>query len=77
MPVSKHIHVFHDGEELHTCIWFDTKTQDAMCFMINNSHRIYISKKGNITFKVERGKNIPEPLFTELTSDKSFNGFYD
>jgi hypothetical protein len=77
MPVGRYIRVFHDQEELHTCVWFDTEIREAMCFIINAGMKIYLTKVGNITFKLERDKNIPEPLFTELTTDKCFAGFID
>jgi len=76
-PFNKYIHVFHNGEELHTCIWFDTKDQEAMCIGFEHGERRHIYKNNKITFKIERGKNIPEPFFTELTTDDCFAGFID
>jgi hypothetical protein len=77
-PYHHYIHAFHNGEEIQLCIWFDTKDKQAMSYngIINGRQKRYYHF-GGITFKLERGKNIPEPFFTELTTDECFAGFID
>ena len=77
-PYHRYIHAFHNGKEIQLCIWFDTDNQEAYSMRdIKNENSFGIVHYRNITFKLERGKNITEPLFSELTTDKYFAGFMD
>lgn len=82
-PFSKFIHPFMDGKELIYCVSFDTELNEATLIDINSfpftgeAGFPRFKQVGDLTFKLERGKNIPEPFFTELTTDKCFAGFID
>jgi hypothetical protein len=78
VPYNRYVHAFQHGKEIQLCVWFDTKDQEAYSLRgIGNVAGFGVVHKNNITFKLERGKNIPEPFFTELTTDKCFAGFID
>jgi hypothetical protein len=77
------IRPFMDGKELIYCISFDTDKNEAISLDINSypfmdgAEFQQFTQVGKLTFKIKRGKNTPEPFFTELTTDKCFAGFVD
>lgn len=82
-PIAKFIHVFLDGKELHYCVSIDTKLNETVSLDLSSlpftggGEFPQLKQHGKITFKLERVKQIPEPFFTELTTDKCFAGFID
>ncbi|PKP53763.1 MAG: hypothetical protein CVT92_02195 [Bacteroidetes bacterium HGW-Bacteroidetes-1] len=74
------VHPFIDGKELNTC--FHINTDDGVAMVYDGFDPLFKDRKtkmvyGVATFKLSRGENIPEPFFTELTTDKGFAGFID
>jgi len=83
-PVAKHIQPFLDGVQLDNCKSFDTQTSEVTLVILGKEFYDRVKecfptmkKSGKLTFKLVRGRNIPEPYFTELTTDKCFAGFID
>lgn len=79
-PLAMYIHPFLDGNELAQCIHINTDDGVAIVYdgvRLNNPEHKTKMVYGVATFKLSRGENIPEPFFTELTTDKGFAGFID